>query len=33
MRRREQDHLLEQVGAQLRSMMPFVEAVTIKPGE
>jgi len=32
-RRREQDHLIEQVGARLRSMMPFVNPVTIKPGE
>jgi len=33
MRRREQDQLLERVGAQLRSMMPFIDPVTIKPGE
>jgi len=32
-RRREQDHLIEQVGAKLRAMMPFVNPVTIKPGE
>lgn len=32
-RRREQDHLIEQVGAELRAMMPFVEPVVIKPGE
>jgi len=32
-RRREQDHMLEQVGAQLREMMPFISPVTIKPGE
>ncbi len=32
-RRMEQDHLIEQVGAQLREMMPFVHPVTIKPGE
>ncbi len=33
MRRREQEHLLEQVGAELRQMMPFIEPVTVKPGE
>lgn len=32
-RRRQQDHLLEKVGADLRGMMPFVNPVTIKPGE
>ena len=32
-RRREQDQLLEQVGADLRQMMPFLNPVTIKPGE
>jgi ketol-acid reductoisomerase len=32
-RRRQQDHLLEKVGADLRGMMPFVKPVTIKPGE
>jgi ketol-acid reductoisomerase len=32
-RRRQQDHLLEQVGADLRGMMPFVNPVTIRPGE
>ncbi|MFQ5408891.1 MAG: ketol-acid reductoisomerase, partial [Anaerolineales bacterium] len=32
-RRSEQDHLIEQVGAQLREMMPFLDSVTIKPGE
>ena len=32
-RRAEQDHLIEEVGAQLRQMMPFVNPVTIKPGE
>ncbi len=32
-RRRQQDHLLEQVGANLRGMMPFVNPVTIRPGE
>lgn len=32
-RRRQQDHLIERVGADLRQMMPFVKPVTIKPGE
>jgi ketol-acid reductoisomerase len=32
-RRLEQDHPIEQVGAQLRSLMPFIDPVTIKPGE
>ena len=32
-RAREQDQLIEKVGAELRSMMPFVRPVTIKPGE
>jgi len=32
-RRLEQDHMIEQVGADLRSMMPFIEPVTIRPGE
>jgi ketol-acid reductoisomerase len=32
-RRKEQDHMLEQVGARLREMMPFIDPVTIKPGE
>jgi len=32
-RRKEQDHLIEQVGADLRQMMPFINPVTIKPGE
>ncbi len=31
-RAREQEHLIEQVGARLRSMMPFLDPVTIKPG-
>ena len=29
----EQNHLIEEVGAKLRSMMPFIDPVTIKPGE
>lgn len=32
-RRREQDHLIETVGAQLRGMMPFIDPVVIKPGD
>jgi ketol-acid reductoisomerase len=30
-RAREQDHAIEQVGARLRSMMPFLDPVTVKP--
>jgi ketol-acid reductoisomerase len=32
-RRREQDHPIEKVGAELRAMMTFLNPVTIKPGE
>lgn len=32
-RRLEQDHMIEQVGAELRKMMPFIDPVTVKPGE
>jgi ketol-acid reductoisomerase len=32
-RRKEQDHMIEKVGADLRQMMPFLDPVTIKPGE
>jgi ketol-acid reductoisomerase len=32
-RHAEQEQLLEQVGAKLRKMMPFLDAVTIKPGD
>ena len=32
-RRRQQNHLIEEVGAQLRELMPFVNPVTVKPGE
>ena len=32
-RRQENDHLIEKVGADLREMMPFVDPVTVKPGE
>jgi hypothetical protein len=27
------NHPIEQVGAQLRGMMPFLDPVTIKPGQ
>jgi ketol-acid reductoisomerase len=29
----EQEHLIERVGAELRKMMPFLDPVTIKPGD
>ena len=32
-RRRQQDHMIEQVGSELREMMPFIDPVTVKPGE
>jgi len=32
-RRLEQEHMIEKVGADLRGMMPFIDPVTIKPGE
>jgi ketol-acid reductoisomerase len=32
-RARQQTHMIERVGAELRQMMPFVNPVTIKPGE
>ncbi|MEM7447596.1 MAG: ketol-acid reductoisomerase [Myxococcota bacterium] len=32
-RRKEQEQPIERVGMQLRSMMPFVDPVTVKPGE
>ena len=32
-RRQGQEHLIEKVGANLREMMPFINPVTIKPGE
>jgi ketol-acid reductoisomerase len=32
-RRKGQDHLIEKVGADLRQMMPFINPVTILPGE
>jgi ketol-acid reductoisomerase len=32
-RRRQQDHMIEKVGGELRGMMPFVDPVTVKPGE
>jgi ketol-acid reductoisomerase len=31
-RAKEQEHLIERVGAELRSMMPFLDPVTVKPG-
>src|SRR5574341_1827740 len=33
MRAREQEHMIERVGANLREMMPFLNPVTIRPGE
>jgi ketol-acid reductoisomerase len=32
-RRRNQDHLIERVGADLRGMMPFINPVAVRPGE
>jgi len=32
-RRQQQDHLIERVGAELRQMMPFVDPVTVRPGD
>jgi len=32
-RRQEQEHIIEKVGADLRQMMPFINPVTIKPGD
>jgi ketol-acid reductoisomerase len=32
-RQREHDHLIEKVGADLRQMMPFVNPVTVRPGD
>jgi len=32
-RSREQDQLIEQVGAELRELMPFINPLTIRPGE
>lgn len=32
-RKVEQDHLIEKVGADLRQMMPFIDPVTVKPGD
>ena len=32
-RRRERDHTIERVGANLRELMPFLEPVTVKPGD
>ncbi len=33
MRQREQTHLIESVGEELRALMPFIDPVTVKPGE
>jgi len=33
MRKRDQDHSIEKVGAELRGMMPFLNPVTVKPEE
>jgi ketol-acid reductoisomerase len=33
MRKAEQNHMIEKVGAELRAMMPFLEPVTIKAGD
>ncbi len=32
-RRSEQDHMIERVGAELRDLMPFIDPVTVKPGD
>jgi ketol-acid reductoisomerase len=32
-RRRQQEHMIEEVGANLRQMMPFLNPITVKPGE
>jgi ketol-acid reductoisomerase len=32
-RAKEQEHLIERVGAELRAMMPFLDPITVKPGE
>ena len=32
-RRQEQDHMIERVGADLRDLMPFIDPVTVKPGQ
>jgi ketol-acid reductoisomerase len=32
-RRRAQEHYIEQVGADLRELMPFIDPVTVRPGE
>lgn len=32
-RRLEQDHLIEQVGSDLRELMPFIDPVRVKPGD
>jgi ketol-acid reductoisomerase len=32
-RKNDQDHLIEKVGGELRQMMPFIQPVTVRPGE
>ena len=32
-RKQEQKHMIEEVGANLRQMMPFIDPITVKPGE
>lgn len=32
-RAKEQDQLIERVGAKLRQMMPFLDPVTVRPGD
>jgi ketol-acid reductoisomerase len=32
-RKREQEHPIEKVGAELRAMMPFLDPVTVRPEE
>jgi ketol-acid reductoisomerase len=32
-RRKGQEHIIEKVGSELREMMPFLDPVTIKPGD
>ena len=32
-RQKEQRHPIEEIGAQLRQMMPFIDPVTIRPGD
>ncbi|MCI0521223.1 MAG: ketol-acid reductoisomerase [Chloroflexi bacterium] len=32
-RKNDQDHLIEKVGSELRQMMPFIQPVTVRPGD